>query len=767
MSKKKDICKVWLDTKKTVEQRVELLLAEMTLEEKVDQTGGSYFGDIVIGDGDYGADPNVGGASSKKNVAKTNKYKFSPEKMQEVIDNLGTGVLQNYVYHSYENPEDNIEGYINMVNEAQEYILNNTRLGIPALVTTEGVHGHWAPEATVFPHAISVASSWDTALIKKMGEIVAKEARAAGAAQLFSPVLELAREPRWSRMQETYGEDPYLVERMGVEYIKGVQGKEPLLGREHCAATAKHYVAHGSPEGGLNHGPVSVGSREMKQMFLRPFEAAVKEAGVLSVMPAYHEIDGVPLACHYEYLTKVLRHEWGFKGYTFSDWGSVEMLMTRHFVAGTLEETGKMALEAGMDVDAPVKSYGFKLVKMVKEGKVDVKYVDEAVRRVLRLKFILGLFENPYGDLQKTKKIRNCVEHKNFARKVAQESIILLKNEGNILPFGKDIKSIAVIGPNATEAQLGDYCVAHKNILSPLDGIKKRAPKGVKVEYAKGCDLWKKDDSGFAEAVALAEKSDVSVLFIGEAKEICNEGRDMHFVELAGVQEELVKKIVATGKPVVVVLVNGRSLAIPWIAENVPAILETWFAGEEQGNAIADILWGDVNPSGKLPVSLPRSTGHLPVFYNHKPSARGSYKKRGSPEKLGMDYLLSAAEPLFEFGYGLSYTTFKYSELKITPKKILPAGEVTVSVKVKNTGKREGAEVVQLYINDIYSSMETPIKQLRRFEKVWLKPNEERNVVFTLKPEDLAFVNLQMEWMVEPGEFEVMVGNLKKTFVVE
>ena len=757
-----------MDSGKTIEERVECLLAEMTLEEKVSQMGASYMGDIVGGDDDYGMDPNVEGApGNKKKASAGGKYRFDPRKMKKVEDALGTGLLQNYVYHSFENPEDGIEGYVSMVNEAQDYLVKKTRLGIPAIITTEGLHGHWAPEATIFPHSISIASSWDPLLVGRMGEIAAKEARASGAAQFFSPVLELAREPRWSRMQESYGEDPYLVERMAVAFIKGVQGDSPFIDDEHCAATAKHFVAHGSPEGGLNHGPVSVGSREMKQMFLRPFEAAVREAGVLSVMPAYHEIDGVPLACHYEYLTKVLRHEWGFRGYTYSDWGAVEMLKTRHFVASTLEETAKMALEAGMDVDAPVKSYGPRLVEMVRQGKVDVRYVDQAVRRLLRLKFILGIFENPYGNIEKTKKIRNCREHRQFARKAAQESIILLKNQGGILPLGKDVKSIAVIGPNADVAQLGDYCVAHGNIMSPLEGIRKRAPKGVRIGHARGCSLWKDDRSGFPEAVGLASDSDIAIMFMGEAKEICNEGRDMHFVELAGVQEDLVKAVVATGKPVVVVLVNGRSLAIEWIAEHVPAILETWFAGEEQGNAIADILWGDVNPSGKLPVSLPRSTGHLPCFYNHLPSARGSYKRRGSRESLGMDYLLSSADPLFEFGFGLSYTTFEYSNLQVAPASIRCAGNVDVSVNVKNTGDREGAEVVQLYINDLYSSMETPVKQLRRFEKVWLKPGEEKKVRFTLKPADLAFVNLQMEWVVEPGEFEVMSGGLKASFRVE
>ncbi len=757
----------WMDTSKTVEERVEALLCEMTLEEKVAQLGASYFGDIVGADEDYGADPNVQGTVEKKKPSKSGKYRFDSGKMKKIVDMLGTGLLQNYVYHSYENPEDGIEGYVNMINEAQEYLVKNTRLGIPAIITSEGVHGHWAPEATIFPHSIAMASSWDPLLVKRMGEIAAKEARASGAAQFFSPVLELAREPRWSRMQESYGEDPYLVERMAVAFIKGVQGKGPYVDNEHCAATAKHYVAHGSPEGGLNHGPVSVGPREMKQMFLRPFEAAVKEAGVLSVMPAYHEIDGVPLACHHEYLTRVLRHQWGFNGYTYSDWGAVEMLKTRHFVAATLEETAKMALESGMDVDAPVKSYGPRLVEMVRNGKVDVSYVDQAVRRLLRLKFILRLFENPYGDIKKTKKIRNCRQHREFARKAAGESIVLLKNEGGLLPLGRGIRSIAVMGPNADVAQLGDYCVAHGNIISPLEGIRRRAPKDVNVMYSKGCGLWNLDKSGFADAVDIASKSDVSVMFMGEAKEICNEGRDMHFVELAGVQEELVKAVVATGKPVVLILVNGRSLAIEWIAENVPAIIETWFAGEEQGNAIADVLWGDVNPSGKLPVSLPRSTGHIPCFYNHLPSARGSYKRRGSRDKLGMDYLLSSADPLFEFGYGLSYTTFKYSGLKATPLKIGRAGTVDVAVDVKNTGDREGAEVVQLYINDVYSTMETPVKQLRRFEKIWLKPGEKRTVKFTLNPSDLAFVDLHMEWVVEPGEFEVMVGGLKSSFTVE
>lgn len=730
------------DSSQPVARRVEDLLGRMTLEEKIAQTGASHFSAIV------------------------ENYRLNTKKLKAIISNLAIGSVHPFSW-SDDKPQLTIDLNMEITNKVQKYLLENTRLGIPAIITGEGVHGHWAHNATVFPHSIAMASSWNPGLLKRMAEAVVRECRAAGIGQVLSPVLDLAREPRWGRVQETYGEDPYLAERMGVAFIKGAQGEGSDIDCEHCAATAKHFLAHGSPESGINISPVSVGPREVKQLYMKPFAAAVKEAGVLSVMPAYHEIDGLPLACHREYLTKVLKHEWGFTGYTYSDWSSIKMIHDYHFIAPSFDEAGKMALEAGMDMDAIMGCYGRKLFKLAREGSVSVQTIDEAVRRILRVKFLLGLFENPYADIKKARKVRNCAEHRRLARQAAQESIILLKNEGGLLPLGDDVKSIAVIGPNADNVQLGDYSGWNSNLVSPLQGIKNRAPEGTEVRYARGCGLWERNTDGFVAAVDIARRSDIAIVVVGESAAICTEGNDVNDLELAGVQLDLVKAILETGTPTAVVLVNGRPLAIFWIAAHAPAILETWFAGEEQGNALADILWGDINPSGKLPVSLPRSTGHIPSFYNKKPSALGIYKKPGTPEKPGRDYVFSSPTPLFEFGFGLSYTRFEYANLKVTPDKIRPAGEVRVSVNVQNIGKRAGAEVVQLYINDVYSSVEIPVKQLKRFEKVWLKPGEERTVRFTLGPADLALVNRSMEWEVEPGEFEVMVGGLKSAFEVE
>lgn len=730
------------DSEVPVEDRVEDLLGRMTIEEKIAQMGGSYLIDVL------------------------DDYEFSEEKLKRKIEEMEIGAIHNFVWESYDDPKLTIELNIEVANSVQRYLVEQTRLGIPAIITAEGVHGHWAHNATVFPHAIAMSSTWNPEIVRQMAEVVARESRAAGVSQLLSPNLDLAREPRWGRVQETYGEDPFLVTKMGLAYIRGAQGTGVRVDGEHCATTVKHFAGHGSPESGINISPVSVGPREMEATFLPPFEAAVKEAGCLCVMPAYHEIDGIPLAGHKHYVTDVLKKRWGFLGYTYSDWGCVQMLHDYHRVAPSLEAAGKMALTAGMDVEAPRSCWGKKLLDLVERGEVSVDHIDEAVRRILRVKFLLGIFENPYADIARARSVRNCPEHRAIARRAAQESIVLLKNENNLLPLKGDISSIAVIGPNADAAQLGNYSGWNDNLVTPLQGVRNRVPESVTVKYARGCGLWESDISGFDEAVEVASGSDVAVVVVGESTVICTEGTDVSDIELAGVQLDLVKALHATGTPTVVVLSNGRQLAIPWIAENVSAIIEMWFAGEEQGNALADILFGDVNPSGKLTVSLPRSTGHIPVFYNKKPSAVGYYKHPGSPDKPGRDYALSSPTPLFEFGHGLSYTTFEYSDLTISSKVIEPSGKVSVSVRVSNTGPVSGAEVVHLYLTDLYSSVEVAARQLRGFEKVWLEPGETRVVEFELGFDELSLVNRDMMRVVEPGEFEVGVGELRGVFEV-
>lgn len=730
---------IYKDPAQPIERRVEDLIQRMTVEEKVAQLASSYLDKV------------------------TDAGEFSEAKMAKAVEDLGIGLLHSFQWGVNRNTLQQMEAS----NAAQRYLMEKTRLGIPAILTGEGVHGHLSTGATVFPHAIALASSFDTELVGQVASVIAKEARSAGVAQILSPVLDLAREPRWGRVQETYGEDPYLAARMGVAYIKALQGPGPTIDFEHCAAMPKHFAAHGSPEGGINLGPVHAGEREIRDTYLPAFEAAVREAGAMAIMPAYHELDGIPCAASRWLLTKVLREEWGFEGYTYSDWEAIDMLYTFHKTAGSLQEAGRQAIEAGMDVEAPQPvCFGRRLLELVQAGKVSILTIDTAVRRVLRAKFLLGLFENPYCDIARARAIRNCPEHRALARKAAQQSIILLKNDGDLLPLNTNLGSIAVIGPNADVPRLGDYSGSNDRLVTVLEGIRAVVSPNTRVTHARGCGVWELDASGIADAVEAARSADVAILALGESDEVCHEGIDQHDLELPGVQMQLVKAVCETGTPVVAVLLNGRPLSIGWMAEHVPAIVEAWYPGEEGGNAIADVLFGIINPSGRLPVSLPRTVGHVPAFYNHKPSARGHYHKPGSPDRPGRDYVFSSPSPLFGFGHGLSYTKFAYSDLEVSPQEIAPAGEVRVSVKVRNAGKVAGSEAVLLYVNDLVSSVTTPAKALRRFTKITLAPGQEQTVEFVLGPEDLKLLDRHMEWVVEPGEFEVNIGGLTKTFRV-
>ena len=727
--------RLYLDSSQPVEKRTKNLLSRMTLEEKVSQLGANLL-DYILDD-DH----------------------FSVRKFKKMLSDLGIGVLHNINKDSRQNAE--------VVREVQRYLMEETRLGIPAIITGEGVHGHMSQGATIFPQGIAQASTWNSDLVEKVSSVVAREARAVGVSQILSPVLDLSREPRWGRCQENYGEDPYLTSRMGVAYIKGLQGEGPAIDGEHCAATPKHFAAHGTPESGINIAPVHTGVRELRTEYLPPFKAAVCEAGAASIMNCYSEIDGIPCASSKGLLTGILRKEWGFKGYVYSDWQSIFMLHSLHHTANNLEEAGKQAIEAGLDLEAPIpEAYGKKLLNLVKQGKVSIKTIDQAASRILRLKFLLGLFENPYPDPGFAQTIRNCAEHKELVLQTARESITLLKNEGNILPLSKTVSSIAVIGPNADKAQVGNYSVPKAGMTTVLQGIKKKVSAGTQVYYSQGCGIFELLTGGIPEAVETARKADVVVLVLGESNQVCEEGTDQTDLRLPGVQLELVKAIVETGKPVVAVLYNGRPLDISYLAENIPVILETWYPGEDGGTAVAEILFGDYNPSGKLPVSLPRSTGHIPVYYNHKPNAKGVYHKPGSPGNPGRDYVFAPTTPLFEFGHGLSYTTFSYSNLRVSPAKISPSGQVKGSVEVTNTGDRSGTEVVQVYLRDVVSSVTTPVRMLKRFQKVELRPGEKKKVQFTLFPSDLELLNQQMKMVVEPGVFEVMVGGLTKKFEV-
>ena len=740
----------YLDATAPVDRRVRDLIGRMTLEEKVGQMGQRRLSSLM---------------KDGRLVAKS---------VRECFGRMSIGTLED----PHLAPRISAEA----VNAVQEYLVSKTRLGIPALIISECLHGHMSDGATIFPQAIALGSTWNPDLVRRMAEAAAKEARSVGVAQALSPDLDLAREPRWGRVEETYGEDPYLVERMGVAYIRGMQGQGPGVDGEHLVCTPKHFAAHGSPEGGINLAPVAAGERELRALYLPPFEAAIRAAGALSIMPCYSELDGVPAHASHFLLTRILREEWGFQGYVYSDYGGVSMLEGFHRTAHTAAEAGKQALEAGLDLEAP-RDFGFGevLVESVRKGEISVDVVDRAVSRILRVKFFAGLFENPFCDAARAEKVCHAPAHRALAREIAQEAIILLENRRNLLPLDPGIGSVAVIGPNADLAQLGDYSRRQPpEAVTPLDGIRAVVSKRTHVRHAQGCPIYGSSREGFAVAVEAAQHSEVAVVVLGgtsvanagtgwgtdEDFSTCGEGFDRSELTALGVQEDLARAVIGTGTPAVVVLVHGRPYGIEWIAEHARAVVEAWYPGEQGGHALADVLFGRVNPSGRLPVSVPRTVGHVPAFYNHKPSARGYYHKPGSPEDPGRDYVFSSPEPLWPFGHGLSYTRFSYSNLRVTPARIRPSGRVQVSVDVRNAGKRAGKEVVQLYLNDVVSSVTTPVKALRRFDKVALRPGEKRTVTFTLSPDDLKVLDHTMRWVVESGQFEVIVGGRKKTFTV-
>jgi beta-glucosidase len=728
-----------------VERRVADLLGRMTLEEKAAQL-------VCL----WAQKPQ-----DRPQDLTTDRGEFSAAKAQEVMRH---GVGQLARQRERKDPRDSAI----FANAVQKWLVENTRLGIPAIFHDEALHGHMAQKGTHFPQPIALASSWDLDLIARVFTAAAREVRARGGHQVLGPNLDLARDPRWGRAEETYGEDPYLVSRMGVACVKALQGNGPGVDGEHVIATAKHYAAHGQPEGGTNIAPANYSERIIREVFLASFHAAVTEAGIMSVMPSYNEIDGVPSHASDFLLEKVLRQEWGFDGHIVSDYYGITELITRHAVAGDKAEAAITALEAGVDVELPDPDCYTLIPQLVKEGRLSEAVVDKAVARHLRAKFLLGLFENPYVDPERAAQTVNSQASRELAAEAARRSITLLKNANNLLPLDRTkLKSIAVIGPNADRAHLGGYSDNPGRGVSVLQGITDKVGNSVKVTYAEGCKITKEGGDWFAdtatlsdpaedakliaEAVGVAKAADAVVLVLGGNEDTNKEAwannhlGDRDSVDLVGRQDDLARAVLGTGKPVVVMLINSGPLSINYIAENVPAILEGFYLGQETGIAVADVVFGDYNPAGKLPVSFPRSVGQLPIYYNHKPSA-----KRG--------YLFTSKEPLFPFGHGLSYTTFSYSSPTIAPAKIGPGGQATVTVTVTNTGKVKGDEIVQLYIRDRVSSVTRPVKELKGFERISLAPGESKTVTFVITPDKLSFLNLNMERVVEPGMFDVMVG---------
>lgn len=735
------------DPNASIDERVEDLLGRMTLEEKIAQMN-------MNGMGEYRQLPH------------------------------GAGVV--------ESPFISVQEIARMSSETKRYARENTRLGIPPIQIGECLHGQLAMGATIFPQAIAQGSTWNPALVERMASVIALEASASGVDQALSPLFDLAREPRYGRTEECYGEDPYLVARMGVAFVEGMQGKAEYT-RVHGIApgklmcTAKHFAGYSVPAGGINLAPSSLGEREMRTLHLYPFEKVVKDANVCAVMPSYNEVDGMPAHSNRWLLTDVLRGEWGFGGYVFTDYGGLSQLHNFHHVAADASEAAVMGINAGVDLEAARPDAYARLSDLVKAGKVKEEQIDAAVRRILRAKFMAGLFDKPYPDPERLSEVVHRPEHVAQALEVAQESAVLLKNDSALLPLdASKLKSIAVIGPNADQVQYGDYTYTRDNRsgVTILQGLRDRLGSRVQINYAKGCNITGSDRSGIAAAVEAASKSDVAVVVLGETSVILSglgwgvglgeneprdpfvsgEGYDLTSLDPPGVQRELLQAVCATGKPVVLVMVHGRPWSIDWEKDHVPAILEAWYPGEQGGNAIAGILLGDVNPSGRLNCSVPRSVGHLPVTYDYKPSARGINREPGTPEKPGRDYVFSSPAPLFAFGHGLSYTTFEYSDLKIDNNE--SAKTVKVSVNVRNTGRRDGKEVVQLYVNDRVSSVTTPQKMLKGFDKIELKAGEQKTVTFDLPYDELALWNASMQRVVEPGEFAVMIGRSAEDIVL-
>ena len=650
-------------------------------------------------------------------------------------------------------------------NALQKYVMENTRLGIPMFLAEEAPHGHMAIGATVFPTGIGMAATWSPELVKEVGQVIAKEIRSQGGHISYGPVLDLTRDPRWSRVEETFGEDPVLSGTLGASMVDGLGGGN-LSQKYATIATLKHFLAYAVPEGGQNGNYASVGIRDLHQNFLPPFRKAI-DAGALSVMTSYNSIDGIPCTSNHYLLTKLLRNEWKFRGFVVSDLYSIEGIHESHFVAPTKENAAIQSVMAGVDVDLGGDAYT-NLCHAVQSGQMDKTVIDTAVCRVLRMKFEMGLFEHPYVDPKIAAKTVRRKEHIELARKIAQSSITLLKNENSILPLSKMINKVAVIGPNADNRynMLGDYTAPQEdsNVKTVLDGIiTKLSPS--RVEYVRGCAIRDTTVNEIEQAIEAARRSEVVIVVVGGSsardfktsyKETgaavaeegsvsdmeCGEGFDRASLSLLGRQQELLESLQKTGKPLIVVYIEGRPLEKNWASEYADALLTAYYPGQEGGNAIADVLFGDYNPSGRLPISVPRSVGQIPVYYNKK-----------APRNH--DYVEVSSSPLYSFGYGMSYTTFEYSDLQVVQKS---ARCFEVSFKVKNTGKYDGEEVSQLYMRDEYASVVQPMKQLKHFERFHLKKGEEKKVTFVLTEEDFFLVNYTLKKVVESGNFHLMIG---------
>jgi beta-glucosidase len=760
-----------------VDERIEDLLGRMTLEEKLAQLG-SWMPYYLLGPD--GPDP------------------------ARMVELLGDGIGQiSRIGGILDAPPARVA---ELHNAIQRHLVERTRLGIPAIVHEECLNGYSGRGGTVFPQIIGVAATWDPALVERMGGVIRAQMAAVGARQGLAPVLDVARDPRWGRVEEVYGEDAFFAGRMGAAYVRGLQGPRRAGG---VIATGKHFLGYGASEGGMNWAPAHIPDRELLEVYALPFETAIREAGLGSMMNAYHELDGVPCGVSREVMTGLLRARLGFDGFTVSDYVAIRTAWTYHHVADSLQGAAIQALLAGLDVELPnTDGYGAPLLDAVQHGLVSEDELDVSVRRVLKAKFELGLFEQPYVDAERAGAAFDQPEHSALAREIATGSLVLLKNEGDLLPLPGGLASVAVIGPNADSVRnlMGDYTFVGQmaalvetikagafsaagsakvdeatrlsvlelfrdyldapdeeayarsryTVPSIVEAIRALAGPGCDVRHARGCDVRGTSTDGFAEAVAAARQAQMAVLVLGEKSGLdstctCGESRDRADLDLPGVQQQLLEAVVATGTPVALVVVGGRPLSLAWAAEHVPAILLAWVPGQAGGPAVADVLFGRASPGGKLPMTIPRSVGQVPAYYNHKPSGGRTF--------WAGDYVDLPAAPLYPFGHGLSYGACAYSNLRIAPEAIASRDWLTVSCDVANTGPRDAVEVAQLYLHIRQASVTRPVKELADFQRLTLQPGETRSVTFRVSAPRLAYLDREMEWALEPGPVDVMVGS--------
>ena len=719
--------------KKTIDERVDSVLSKMTLDEKIGQLN-QYSSRFETG----------------THVKRLN------DSNEELVKKGEVGSFLNIF-----GAED--------TRQVQRIAVEESRLKIPLLFGLDVIHGF----KTTFPIPLAEASSWDPSVVEKSARMQAIEASASGLQWTFNPMVDIARDPRWGRITEGSGEDPYLGSVMGAARVRGYQGSDLSLPNT-VASCAKHFAAYGGAEGGRDYNTVDVSERTLREVYLRPFKAAI-DAGAVTVMASFNEISGVPSSANKFLLTKILRDEWKFDGFVVSDWNSVGELIT-HGMAANLKQAAELCINAGLDMDMQSDGYHTNLKQLVEEGKVSVETINKSVARILKVKFELGLFDDPYRycDVEREKRTVRSKEMFDAALDVARKSIVLLKNDNDLLPLKKDIKKIAVIGPlgNSKFEPLGSWSQQgdSSDVVTVVEGLKNKLGD-TPIMYAQGCSIKGDSKDGFAKAIETAKNADVVILVIGESRDMSGEAHSRASIDLPGVQVELAKEIYKTGKPVVVVLMNGRPLTINWIAENIPAVVEAWFLGAESGNAIADVLFADINPSGKLPVTFPRSVGQIPLYYNHKNTGR-PYDPTNLKMRYSSSYIDLNNTPLFPFGYGLSYTKFSYSNLTLSSTKLKANGSIKVGVDITNSGKVAGEEVVQLYIRDLVGSVTRPVKELKDFTKIALNPGETKHVEFIITPDKLKFFDINMNYVAEPGEFKVFVGGnsvdvLQDSFILE